>query len=296
MLLLKFLKEVYLLQETLTGSSDDEISDMDDSLQETQSENQYSCNIVASEISQTQSVTQVSSNTKLMQVAEARANGDITKSAPLLNNITQTSFKANPSLTAQIPANPSTSKAIPVDNTSNEIDARRNITNTSTFKMSKKKITEEDKQRQEAYSIMKTMYENKVERDECQIFGDLVATKLRKLNTDHARNASQHCISNILWEASLGRYDHPPYAHQHSRPQSSFSQYHSLEGTPMPSPSLHSNESQIIQTQHQAAKEIALATESAADGSQSGSNPDPMSSESSYQQNDLISQALFDLN
>ncbi|GAB6018448.1 hypothetical protein CHUAL_000153 [Chamberlinius hualienensis] len=48
-----------------------------------------------------------------------------------------------------------------------------------------------------------------VRRDNSDIFGELVAGKLKRLKTEHARNTVEHLISNILWEASLGKYDHP---------------------------------------------------------------------------------------
>lgn len=48
-----------------------------------------------------------------------------------------------------------------------------------------------------------------VRRDNSDIFGELVAGKLKRLKTDHARNTVEHLISNVLWEASLGKYDHP---------------------------------------------------------------------------------------
>ncbi|XP_066999015.2 piggyBac transposable element-derived protein 2 isoform X1 [Anabrus simplex] len=49
----------------------------------------------------------------------------------------------------------------------------------------------------------------KKERDNFDIFGELVAHKLRHLRTDYARTTVEHLISNILYEASMGKYDFP---------------------------------------------------------------------------------------
>lgn len=45
------------------------------------------------------------------------------------------------------------------------------------------------------------------EKDEHAIFGEYVASKLRKLSSHIARCTVQHKISDILWEADLGLYD-----------------------------------------------------------------------------------------
>lgn len=87
-----------------------------------------------------------------------------------------------------------TTQVIPEGNLLN-INSQRSIVNISTSKsLKKKKNTDNDKQRQEAYLIMKQMYDNRVDRDECQIFGELVAKKIRKLNTDYAKEEVQHLI------------------------------------------------------------------------------------------------------
>lgn len=50
-------------------------------------------------------------------------------------------------------------------------------------------------------------------RDEYQIYGELVACKIRKLPTAHAKNTVQHLINNILYEASLGKYNEVRRSH-----------------------------------------------------------------------------------
>lgn len=45
-------------------------------------------------------------------------------------------------------------------------------------------------------------------RDEFNIFGEHIANKIRKLPTAHAQNTVQHLISNLLYEAELGKFNH----------------------------------------------------------------------------------------
>uniref|UniRef100_A0A6P7GYH4 Uncharacterized protein LOC114344535 n=1 Tax=Diabrotica virgifera virgifera TaxID=50390 RepID=A0A6P7GYH4_DIAVI len=41
------------------------------------------------------------------------------------------------------------------------------------------------------------------------IFGEYVALKLEALNSSYGQNMVEHLISNILYNASIGKYDHP---------------------------------------------------------------------------------------
>lgn len=45
-------------------------------------------------------------------------------------------------------------------------------------------------------------------RDEFFIFGEHIANKIRKLPSVHAQNTVQHLISNLLYEAELGKYNY----------------------------------------------------------------------------------------
>jgi hypothetical protein len=49
----------------------------------------------------------------------------------------------------------------------------------------------------------------KISRDEYDSFGEHVAFKIRKLNTNCAKEVVEHMINAILFEASIGKYDHP---------------------------------------------------------------------------------------
>ena len=62
---------------------------------------------------------------------------------------------------------------------------------------------------QEAYGIMTGLSKRYTERDEHQIFGELIAAKIRNLKTHYARSIVQHRIQNILYEAEQGLYDIP---------------------------------------------------------------------------------------
>lgn len=44
-------------------------------------------------------------------------------------------------------------------------------------------------------------------RDEFNIFGEHIANKIRKLSSTHAQNTVQHLISNLLYEAELGKFN-----------------------------------------------------------------------------------------
>ncbi|XP_045775050.1 uncharacterized protein LOC123873973 [Maniola jurtina] len=51
-----------------------------------------------------------------------------------------------------------------------------------------------------------------LQRDECDVFGEMVAQNLKQLKTEYAKVTVQNRINNLLYEARLGRYDHPPSA------------------------------------------------------------------------------------
>lgn len=65
----------------------------------------------------------------------------------------------------------------------------------------------------EPYEVMESSFNstNSAEKDDCQIFGEYVASKIRRLRTEYAKNTVQHLINNILYDAFLGKYDSPPY-------------------------------------------------------------------------------------
>lgn len=80
-----------------------------------------------------------------------------------------------------------------------------------------KRKNEERTRVDEAYSIMKNLQNNCQQRDRFTVFGEHVGNKMRLLQTETARNTVEHIISNTLWEASLGKYDHqPPEFAQHN--------------------------------------------------------------------------------
>lgn len=45
--------------------------------------------------------------------------------------------------------------------------------------------------------------------DDFDVFGDLVARKLRRLSTRYARCTTQNLIHNLLYEAEIGKFDEP---------------------------------------------------------------------------------------
>lgn len=62
---------------------------------------------------------------------------------------------------------------------------------------------------EEVYEAIKSLQQQYNNRDEHQVFGDLIACKLRKLSTQHARNTVQNLIQNILYKAEQGHYNIP---------------------------------------------------------------------------------------
>lgn len=53
------------------------------------------------------------------------------------------------------------------------------------------------------------MYESRRDRDETDIFGEYVASKLKEIKNTYARNTAHYHINNILFNASMGEYDWP---------------------------------------------------------------------------------------
>ncbi|XP_063859776.1 uncharacterized protein LOC135105194 [Scylla paramamosain] len=101
------------------------------------------------------------------------------------------------------------------------------------------------KRADEAYEIMKAASN----RDDCAIYGEYVASELRKLS-GYSQMMVKHAINNILFEGALGKYDKPnptqfpvpvptssPIPHYHSPVPSPIPHSHS----PVPSPIPHSH-------------------------------------------------------
>lgn len=82
------------------------------------------------------------------------------------------------------------------------------------LKPSKSSKEIEDKS-QEVLEIMKCIQKSRMEReeknlDEFDVFGDLVARKLRVLRTRYAQCTVQNLMTNLLYEGEMGKYDEPP--------------------------------------------------------------------------------------
>lgn len=72
-----------------------------------------------------------------------------------------------------------------------------------------KKIQKEDPRIAEAYNVIKNIANKKSqqsEKDESAIFGEYVATQLRKFSAQ-THSLVKHKINNILFEAEMGKYD-----------------------------------------------------------------------------------------
>lgn len=67
-----------------------------------------------------------------------------------------------------------------------------------------------DAMAEEGCECIKSLKHQYARGDECQIFDDLIASKLWGLSTQHARNAVQNMTQNILYSAEQGQYDFPP--------------------------------------------------------------------------------------
>lgn len=94
----------------------------------------------------------------------------------------------------------------------------------SSMMLQHRKTVKRKRETIEPYEIMESTFNstNTPERDDGQIFGEYVASKLRKLRTEYARNTVQHLINNILYDAFLGKYDSPPYDNNPSGESSGF--------------------------------------------------------------------------
>lgn len=71
-----------------------------------------------------------------------------------------------------------------------------------------------DKQSEEVFSMIKSIDKDRQERrqaqpDDFDIFGEIVARKVRSLPTRYAHITLQHLINNLLYEGELGRYNEP---------------------------------------------------------------------------------------
>ncbi|KAL0821400.1 hypothetical protein ABMA28_004883 [Loxostege sticticalis] len=55
--------------------------------------------------------------------------------------------------------------------------------------------------------MIKMLCKDRKSRDEFTVFGEYIANKLRNINNHGARNTVQHHISNILYNAEMGKYD-----------------------------------------------------------------------------------------
>ncbi|XP_072399259.1 uncharacterized protein [Diabrotica undecimpunctata] len=73
---------------------------------------------------------------------------------------------------------------------------------------SKRRATISDQRQEETYNLLNEL-KAKNPRNRFTIFGEYVATKVEALNSSYAQNMVEHLISNILFEASIGKYDYP---------------------------------------------------------------------------------------
>lgn len=107
---------------------------------------------------------------------------------------------------------PQTQKEI-INNTPTTERKTKNLQAKSTT--SKKRVlSTSEKRSEEVYGMIQDVYKKNqqgasVQTDDFDIFGELVARKLRKLRTPYAQATVQHVISNILYEAEIGQYDIP---------------------------------------------------------------------------------------
>lgn len=98
--------------------------------------------------------------------------------------------------------------------------------NTSAIKKKPVAKNTTDKRCEEIYSMIKSVHHDRQERktqpDDFDIFGEIVARKLRNLPTRYAQITIEHQINNLLYEAELGKYNEPP---QTSHVHQELSQY-----------------------------------------------------------------------
>lgn len=103
-------------------------------------------------------------------------------------------------------------------------------------KQPKRRKTMEDSQMEEAYRMLQDTVSKQSARDASTIFGEHVAMKHRSYSR-HTQNIIEHLISNILFEADMGKYN------EHSQ---SHDIYSTLPVTPVLSPSSSSSLSRIL--------------------------------------------------
>lgn len=68
----------------------------------------------------------------------------------------------------------------------------------------------EETRADEAYAILKEAVNNK---DASTVFGEYVATKHRQYS-GYTKNIIEHLINNVLFDADMGKYDHPGSSQQ----------------------------------------------------------------------------------
>jgi hypothetical protein len=95
---------------------------------------------------------------------------------------------------------------------------------------------DQSKMVKEAYDVVRTITSKWQYKDDSQVFGDYMASKLRPLNA-YAKNTVQHMINDILYAAASGRYDHPP---QMDRTGYNYRQYYSSSSTSGQNTPVHS--------------------------------------------------------
>lgn len=59
----------------------------------------------------------------------------------------------------------------------------------------------------EACNILQSVNASRKTKDQYDIFGEYVASKIRNLKSDYAKATMQHEINNLLYFGDLGRYD-----------------------------------------------------------------------------------------
>jgi len=83
------------------------------------------------------------------------------------------------------------------------------------------KVKRHEERSAKAFSILEAMHNDKKSRhaklekekeqlDEFHSFGDMIGKQLRSLKTHHAQSTVQYLMNYIMYEAKMGRYDHPP--------------------------------------------------------------------------------------
>jgi hypothetical protein len=78
----------------------------------------------------------------------------------------------------------------------------------------KRRLNPNDAAIEKTLEMVESLIRNKRDVDEYTLFGEQIAFKLRTLKTDYARITVQHHINNLIYEAQLGKYDHPQTQNQ----------------------------------------------------------------------------------